>query len=186
MEKLFEKFNNKKLLENLVIFLILAIIVLIVINSLFDNNENSNLTTNVAITNDIIQPKVELEKKLENILSKIDGAGKVYVMISYSNGLLSAPMTDVKTTTTIVSEKDSNGGERKTEETSTEENVIYEQEGNNKVPMIKQEILPNAIGVIVVAEGASNAMIKEKLINAVAATIDVPSHRIQVFAGEKT
>lgn len=187
MEKLFEKFNNKKLLENLVIFLILAIIVLIVINSLFDSNtKNSNsVVTVMASSDNIAQEKADLEKKLENILSKISGAGKVYVMVSYSNGVLSTPMTDVKTTTTIVSEKDSNGGERKTEETSTEENVIYEQEGNNKMPMIKQEVLPSVIGVIVVAEGANNVAVKEKLINAVTAAIDVPSHRIQVFAAER-
>lgn len=187
MDKLLEKFNNKKMIENLVIFLILAIIVLIVINTFFDNNQsnkNANLVQTVS-KKDSITGDVNLEKKLEGILSKINGAGKVSVMVSYSNEVLKQPMTDVKTTTTVVSEKDSNGGERKTEETSTEENVIYEQNGNNKTPMLKQNVLPTIIGVIVVADGAGNTNVKENLIRAVTAAVDVPNHRIQVFASGK-
>lgn len=41
MEKLAEKFNNKKSLENLVIFLILLIIVFVVINNLTKPIETS-------------------------------------------------------------------------------------------------------------------------------------------------
>lgn len=190
MEKLLEKFNNKKMIENLVIFLILAVIVMIVINTLFDGNKgNKNMGTNAIIsTNGGSSAKKDgyeddLEQKLESILSKINGAGKVSVMISYANEVLKTPMTDVKTTTTVISEKDSNGGERKTEETSTEENVIYEQNGNDKTPMIKQSILPEIVGVIVVASGATSVSVKEDLIKAVTAAVDVPNHRIQVFAG---
>lgn len=187
LDKLLEKFNNKKMIENLVIFLILAIIVLIVINTFFDNNQsnkNANLVQTVS-KKDSFTGDVNLEKKLEGILSKINGAGEVSVMVSYSNEVLKQPMTDVKTTTTVVSEKDSNGGERKTEETSTEENVIYEQNGNNKTPMLKQNVLPTIIGVIVVADGAGNTNVKENLIRAVTAAVDVPNHRIQVFASGK-
>lgn len=187
MEKLLEKFNNKKMIENLGIFLILAVIVLIVINTLFDNNNNNknvNLVQTVSNKDNVVSD-TNLERKLEGILSKISGAGKVSVMISYSNEVLKQPMTDVKTTTTVVSEKDSNGGERKTEETSTEESVIYEQNGNSKTPMLKQNVLPTIIGVIVVADGAGNTSVKESLIRAVTAAVDVPDHRIQVFASGK-
>ena len=190
MEKLLEKFNNKKMIENLVIFLILAIIVMIVINTLFDGNKGNKSTgTNTIIPTSVGNStkkdgyETDLEQKLESILSKINGAGKVSVMISYANEVLKTPMTDVKTTTTVVSEKDSNGGERKTEETSTEENVIYEQNGNDKTPMIKQSVLPEIVGVIVVASGATSVSVKEDLIKAVTAAVDVPNHRIQVFAG---
>ena len=183
MEKFLEKFNNKKMIENSVIFLILAIIVMIVINSLFDTTteEKSDLQANsIQILNR--SEDNTLEAKLANILSKIDGAGNVDVMVSYTNEIEKIPMLDVKTTTTIINEKDSGGGERKTEETSTEENIIYEENGNSKTPVIKQKILPEIIGVIVVAEGANNITVRENLIKAVEATINVSSHRIQVFS----
>lgn len=182
MEKLFEKFNSKKMIENLVIFLILAIIVMIMINNIFDNDSTSK---NIVTTNNIIDNhnrERTLEERLEEILSEINSAGKVDVMISYTNEIEKIPMTDMKTTTTVTNEKDSNGGERKTEETSVEEIIIYEENSSNKVPVIKQKILPQIVGVIVVAEGAKNIGVKEQLINAVSATVNVPSHRIQVFS----
>lgn len=184
MEKLLEKFNNKKLIENLVIFLILAIIVMIVINSLFkgENKENENKVNYVQNISKDVSYDNSLEERLENILSLISGAGKVNVMISYLNQKNDIPMTDTKVTTTIISEKDSNGGERKTEETNSEETIIYEQNSSDKSPVIKQSILPEVVGVIVVAEGANNSIVKENLVNAVSAVISVPSHRIQVFA----
>lgn len=183
MEKLLEKFNNKKMIENLVIFLILAIIVMIVINSLFES-EDKNVTNTAFMATQSFKENSEqtLDDKLAKILSLINGAGKVDVMISYVNEVEKIPMTDMKTTTTIINEKDSGGGERKTEETSTEESVIYEENSSSKTPVIKQNILPEIIGVIVVAEGAGNISVKENLIKAVEATIDVPSHRIQVFS----
>lgn len=123
-----------------------------------------------------------LEEKLEVILSQISGAGKVDVMISYMNEIEKVPMTDTKVTKTVVSEKDSDGGERQTEETSTEENIIYEETNNIKTPMIKQSVSPEAIGVIVVAEGAYNETVKANLKKAVEATVIVASERIQVFS----
>lgn len=182
MEKLLEKFNNKKSIENLVIFLVLCIIVMIVINALTDEKESvlNNTESSIIFTNTASEKT--LETKLAEILSMINGAGKVDVMISYVNEVEKIPMTDTKVTTTVVSEKDSNGGERKTEETSTEENIIYEESNNLKSPVVKQSILPEIVGVIVVAEGANNIAVKENLIKAVEATVNVPSHRIQVFS----
>ena len=184
MEKLAEKFNNKKSIENLVIFLILLIIVFVVIN---------NLTKPVEVTSEmshegrpsngtLSENEKTLEEKLEVILSQISGAGKVDVMISYMNETEKIPMTDTKVTKTIVSEKDSNGGERQTEETSTEENIIYEETNSVKIPVIKQSMSPEAIGVIVVAEGAYNETVKANLKKAVEATVIVASERIQVFS----
>ena len=51
--------------------------------------------------------------------------------------------------------------------------------------MLKQNVLPTIIGVIVVADGAGNTNVKENLIRAVTAAVDVPNHRIQVFASGK-
>ena len=188
MEKWLEKFNQKKLLENLVIFLIIAVIVMIVINSLYGSSEKPKNQSDLSYysTYDnapvVLEKDSKLDEKMAHILSQISGAGKVDVMISYKNEVQKIPMTDAKTTITITNEKDSNGGERKTEQTSTEETVIYDQLGTNKSPVVKETILPEIVGVIVVADGANNASVRENLTKAVEAIVEVPSHRIQVFA----
>ena len=185
MEKIISNFkegNSKRQIENLVIFIALLIIVIIVINNLFTNQEHEESVQNITqvvsdeITND------DLESKLKNILSCMSGVGKTEVMISYSNTIEQAPMVDAKENITIIEEEDVNGGKRKTKENVTEQNIIYEEKNNTKVPAIRQTIMPKVIGVIVVAEGANNSVVKENIKDAVEAVIDIPSHRIQVFA----
>lgn len=181
-----EKIKNgeqKKILENSVIFLMLFIIIIIVMNTLFTSekdNTSTNVTNVLEITDD--NSKDILDKKLEEILSLIDGTGKVDVMISYLNGIEQVPMYDEKNSITITEESDKAGGTRKTNQTNNEHNVIFEEKNNSKTAVIKQTIMPEIIGVIVVADGAGDIKVKENIIKAVEATVNVPSHRIQVFA----
>ena len=182
MEKLLEKFNlsNKKGIENLVIFLVLVVIVIVVINSLFAETDEITKTITTSTNTRVVSD--DLEEKLENILSTISGAGNVKVMVSYSNSIEKIPLYDTKETTTITEEKDSNGGARKTEEISNEYTIVYEEENSSKKALVKQNVMPQIIGVIVTAEGANNNIVKENIINAVAAVTNIPNHKIQVFA----
>lgn len=176
--------GNKKIIENLVLFLVLFIIVIVVINTLVEPNTKTVQSESEIYSkeNYIAKTEMSLEEKLEEILSLISGAGKVNVLITYFNGIEQVPMYDTKQNTTTIQESDKEGGNRKTQEVSTEQNIIFNEENNNKTPVIKQIINPKVTGVIVVADGADNMVIKEKLINAVEASLDVPTHKIQVFA----
>ncbi len=173
--------NNKKQIENIVIFIVLLIIVIIVINSLFAETSVQEENNPVDVTSDEIAND-DLEKKLERILSLINGVGDVDVMISYTNTIEQVPMYDLSENVTVTQEEDVNGGKRETKETNNEQKIIYEEKNNTKIPAIKQTIMPEVIGVIVVAEGANNSVVKENVKNAVEAVVNIPSHRIQVFA----
>ena len=174
--------SSKKQIENVVIFIILLIIVIIVINSLF--SEEKNVTQKIE-SQEIINNTVnsdELEIKLQKILSSINGVGNVEVMISYSNTVTQIPMFNTKENTTTIEEQDVNGGKRKTEEISNEQSIIFEEKNSTKIPALKQTMMPEVIGVIVVAEGANNQVVKENIKNAVQAVVNIASHHIQVFA----
>ena len=89
--------NNKKKIENLVVFLILLIITIIAINSIWGEKKSStkeekddsykqlveklDQNVNSTISEDT---EYNLEKRLEDILSKVAGVGKVQVLITYS------------------------------------------------------------------------------------------------------
>ena len=76
------------------------------------------------------------EKKLANILSKIEGAGDVEVMISYQTGIETIPLLDTKDSNTVTEESD-NDSARRTEQNSLETSIIFNQEKNgNKMPYI--------------------------------------------------
>lgn len=87
--------NNKKTIENLIVFLILLVITIISINIIWgkeDKQKSQNPTQDeykvlaqVSNQSNISEnEEYNLEKKLEDILSKISGVGKVQVLITYS------------------------------------------------------------------------------------------------------
>ena len=182
-----EKIKNseqKKIIENSVIFLMLFIIIIIVMNTLFASDDTStkiNTEANLQLKSEK-NTYNDLEEKLQKILSLMNGTGKVDVMISYLNGIEQIPMYDEKISTTVTEESDKDGGKRKTQQTNNEHNIIFEEKNSAKSAVIKQTVMPEVIGVVVVADGAENPKVKENIIKAVEATINVPAHRIQVFA----
>lgn len=177
------EFLKKLKIENIVIFIVLLIIVIIVINNLFASKEAQNIV--VQKINDEAQSTYigdNLEIKLQKILSKISGVGNADVMISYANSSKKVPIYDTKANTTTITEVDANGGKRETKEISNEQSIIYEEKSGIKTPAVEENIMPQIIGVIVVAEGAGSMAIKENIRLAVEAVVDIPAHRIQVFS----
>ena len=86
MDKLIENFkkifstNNsrKRNIENLIIFLVGIIIIIFASGYIFNKEDETVITYNKT---DIFDPDV-FENKLNKILSNIEGAGNVFVMIS--------------------------------------------------------------------------------------------------------
>lgn len=185
-EKIKKIFTNKeKRIENLISFLIILVITLIVINKILkkDNNENKDYKNQVGVELAIeeVQSNTEssdLEKKLENILSKIDGVGDVSVLITYSESSTLIPIYNISSSTSTVEEKDTSGGIRTTETQNNQKDVITDSSSN---VITEKMIMPVVEGAIVTAEGASNSNTKSNIIMAVEAVTGLATHKIQVF-----
>lgn len=187
--------NNKKNIENLVVFLILLIITIIAINTIWGgkkeetNQENGNtsykkLAENINDSIDSNNSQLNeynLEENLEDILSKITGVGKVKVLVTYSETSEVVAMYNEKNTLNNTEETDTNGGVRKIEQTDTDKEIIYEEKNGQKTPITQKVIMPKIEGAIVTAEGASNPAIKTNIIQAVSAATGISTYRIQVF-----
>lgn len=109
-------------------------------------------------------------ERLADILSQIDGAGEVSVMITY----YSSAEKDIAYETKTASRED------KSEESEDKKAVMADGE-----PMVVKEVYPKVKGVIVTADGAGNAAVKAAISEAVAASLDVPAHRICIFKKEE-
>ncbi|HJJ04047.1 MAG TPA: hypothetical protein OIM28_05350 [Clostridiaceae bacterium] len=187
--------NNKKNIENLVVFLILLIITIIAINTIWGgkkeetNQENGNTSykklaeniNNSIDSNNSQLNEYNLEENLEDILSKITGVGKVKVLVTYSETSEVVAMYNEKNTLNNTEETDTNGGVRKIEQTDTDKEIIYEEKNGQKTPITQKVIMPKIEGAIVTAEGASNPAIKTNIIQAVSAATGISTYRIQVF-----
>lgn len=114
--------NNKKNIENLVVFLILLIITIVAINLIWgsgdkDTKEESNNSSYKelaqAIDNNINSnnqnfSEYNLEQSLEDILSKIAGVGNVDVLVTYSETTEVVAMYNETNTYSSTEEEDSN------------------------------------------------------------------------------
>ena len=190
--------SNKKKIENLAVFLVILIITLIIINFIWndsgDNTNNdkktdsnkklaetnineTNITSGVGEDNSTYNMKDELEE----ILSNINGVGKVKVMITYASTETTIPVYNEESTEENTEETDSEGGTRTVTQTDVKKEVIYEENDVNKTLITQKTTSPEIEGAIITAEGADSVEIKTNIIQAVEAVTGLPTHRIQVF-----
>lgn len=111
--------NNKKKIENLVVFAVILIITIIIINVIWNSDKEdekegitntdkvlAKSTTNVTLNkND--DNTYNLEEKLEDILEKIVGVGKVKVLLTYSQTSTTVAMYNEDSTKSGTEETDS-------------------------------------------------------------------------------
>lgn len=129
-----------------------------------------------------------MERKLESILSQMEGAGDVQVMITLKESSQKVVEKDSETSSENVSEKDSQGGERTTESQSRNETTIYSGSTETKdslsgqagEPYVSKEIPPRVEGVVVAASGGDDAVVIKNITEAVQALFDIDTHKIRI------
>ena len=186
--------NNKRKIENLVFFIVLLIITVVAINLIWNGNKNETneqtnntskqlATTNTANQTNQIQSMEEtnLETKLEEILSQIQGVGEVKVLINYSESSEVVAMYNETSKTSNTEETDTWGGTRKIQETDTQKDIIYQEDNGEKTPITQKIVQPKIEGAIITAKGANQANVKTNIIQAVEAVTGLATHKIQVF-----
>lgn len=125
-----------KTIKNIEIIIGVVIICLVVlIYSTVTSKPESNKISGLSDNKSYGENATELEMRLGEILSEIDGAGRVTVMISQENS----------------------------------------EEGASADGQVK------AIGVVIVADGADNVMVRMNLITATKTLLDVDADAIQIF-----
>ena len=185
--------TNKKKIENLIFFVVILIITIVVINIIWNDGEKSSEedlqnTSSKQLakedTNSIetsSETTNELELKLEEILSKIQGVGEVKVFINYSESSEIIPMYNENTKTSNTEETDTSGGTRTIQEEDSQKEIIYEEDDGQKTPITQKVVQPKVEGAIITAKGANNADVKSSIIQAVEAVTGLATHKIQVF-----
>lgn len=123
-----------------------------------------------------------LERRVEEILSGMEGVGKVRVMITVSDTGTEILERDRETTVNNLEETDNAGGSRKSTENGQREEVVYSRDADgSEIPYVVQRKLPEITGVVVTAQGAGNTTVKENIIGAVGVLFNLNEHRIKVI-----
>lgn len=125
-----------------------------------------------------------LEEKLERVLTKMEGVGKVAVMVTVSDAGEHVVEKDANQEKSQVTENDGSGGSRDSRDMKNEEATVYVENGNETYPYVQKEKLPTVEGVVVVAEGGANPRVVSDISEAVQALLPVEVHRIKVVKME--
>lgn len=112
------------------------------------------------------------EKRLSELLSRIQGAGAVEVMLSLKSGEQTRYQTDTQLQT-------GTGG---TEESLRQEDttVLYAAGSGSQSALVQQVLAPTYQGAIVVCQGADDPVVKLALVQAVASVTGLGADQITV------
>ena len=192
LKDLFKKSGNedeqKRKMENIVVFIIILIITVLVINSMWskekESTENKVTDSSKVLANaDTTEGRTEeeLEDKLADILETINGVGKVKVLIKYSESSSVVAMYNETSSESNTEENTGNGGSKNVKETENKKEIVYTDEDGKNVPITEKVVMPVVEGAIITAQGAGNANVKSSIVSAVEAVTGLAVHKIQVF-----
>ena len=184
MQDFMQKIKEKKLKRSDWLILVLAGILILIIALPTDTKEKKQAEEakeNISKENNTMEAsKDEIERKLEDILEKIDGAGDVKVMITYQHSGTQVVEKDKNTSENSLEESDSTGGVRSTKEQQLQESTVYEEADAGNTPFVSKELLPKVEGILIVASGGDNQKVKQNISEAVLALFQVEAHRIKI------
>ena len=119
-----------------------------------------------------------LERRLEDMISSIDGAGRTKVMVTLKNGseyvYASSGKTSVDTSQSTGSGGQQSSGSRENSESSFI--VIEDKDGRHA--LVRTELAPTVSGVVVVCEGASDPAVKARVEEVVTTALGISPKRV--------
>lgn len=160
--------NNKKQMT----VLIIAVIMLVVISILTSSEDvKSEINDN---TDTVYSLEYELEKKLEDFLSVVDGVGKVKVCVTF----------DILEQTSFAQNTETDTDE-KGKEIKTDYVIIDTENGEEKGLEISVRA-PEIRGVAIACEGGASATVRNEITSLVCSVLGISSNRVFVSQYKKS
>lgn len=179
--------EKKKLstFENLIVIIVIGVVIILAASFFTDSgnaedtmSDAGNLSGNKGGNAqmeplDGIDVIADMERRLSELLSEVEGAGLVKVMIYADTGSEQIPAYNNEQDT----RNDESTDSKSSEISETRELAL----SGDDTPVILKVMVPQIQGVVVVAEGANDLLIKAQLNNAVCTLLGIPEHRVQIL-----
>lgn len=122
-----------------------------------------------------------LEVHLEELFSRMEGAGEVEVMITLASSSEKIVEKDTNGESEMITEEDSAGGNRRTTNIVNDETTVYGGETDQEHPYVSKELTPQVEGVVVLAAGGDDAVVKKNITEAAQALFGIDTHKIRII-----
>lgn len=169
----FSKISERLKIEKKTLAFVAAGFIGIALIGFSEISELGNKEEKITVTDDYstVQYCEYLENKLEQIVSSIDGAGDVKVMVT-----LSETTEYVYATNNDDSRKINDGSEN----TDNNKDYVIIENNNNDTGLLIKTIEPKIRGVAIVCEGGSEVAVRQQIYSAVSAVLNISTSRISI------
>lgn len=123
----------------------------------------------------------ELEDRIKDILSQVEGVGEVDVMVVLKSSEEKVIRVDKSVSSSVTEEKEESGQSRVIQQQEQAESTVLNGNGTGSGPIIEKELRPEISGIIISADGGGSAVIKAEISEAMEALFGLPSHKIKVL-----
>lgn len=120
----------------------------------------------------------ELEKRLEDMISAVEGAGKTKVMITLQNGKEYIYASEDKLSVNTSESTGTNGSQSSEAKENSENSYIIIDTDEGEKALIRTELMPSVNGVVVACEGAGDAKVAERVEQVVTTALNISSKRV--------
>lgn len=175
IKKIIEKITEKSRISKKMLlsaFLLLAGIIALTVSEISAESKAASAQTTVISTSGTGEYAADLEMRLTSIISSIYGAGKTKVMVTLESGSEEIYLHDYNYGENA-DPSGKNSFERK------DEYVIVDSDGGEK-GIVVRVAEPRVRGVAVVCEGGNSEVVREQIISAVTALLDISSAKVSV------
>lgn len=124
--------------------------------------------------------ELAMENRTKDILEKIVGVGTVDIMVTVESTEEIVVQRNMNDSQQMSEETDSNGGKRHTTHYTRDGEIVTYSQSGDETPIVTKRIKPQVRGVLVVAKGAENEVVKGLIEQAVEKGLNVPAYRISV------
>ncbi|UQZ32545.1 stage III sporulation protein AG [Paenibacillus sp. PK3_47] len=121
-----------------------------------------------------------MEDRTKEILEKIVGVGTVDIMVTVDSTEEIVVVRNMNDSQQQSEETDASGGKRHTTQYTRDGEIVTYSQSGDETPIITKRIKPQIRGVLVVAKGAENKVVRGLIEEAVERGLNVPGHRISV------
>lgn len=166
-EKLRELTKGRKWAVFMTICGVLGLLMIMISSLLPENAPDKKKTAEMNSKTDAVRYCDDTERRLENFLADIDGAGEVRVYLTVGSDERYVYATEGRYSR----------GDSKTEE---EERYVIVGGGGEKNALIETIRTPEITGAVVACQGGESAQVRESVYKAVSAALDIPTSRIFV------
>ena len=172
------KLNDEKIRNRLLISVGLLGLLLIFLSELGGSENPKVASMSQTVENEAyIQ---SMEDKLGKLVEQVSGAGNFHVMVTLEEGTQYVFASESKKVIDETQSRDGNENSKVQQKDNSESRIVVLEENGVSRPLVETSKEPQVKGVVVVCEGGSSSIVRERVTEVLTTVLGIGSHQVCV------